>query len=75
MTLFNPAVHYLVLFALFIGLAVVTLVIGETAKFIRSGGPAAALAVRSAYPRASGEPGCAGSWIRGGGPPGSARCC
>lgn len=38
-TLFNPAVHYLVLFALFMGLAVVTLVIGETAKFVRSGGP------------------------------------
>ncbi|WP_141564366.1 FUSC family protein [Mycolicibacterium palauense] len=38
-TLFNPAVHYLVLFALFLGLAVVTLVLGEVAKFIRSGGP------------------------------------
>lgn len=38
-TLFNPAVHYLVLFALFLGLAVVTLVIGEAAKFARSGGP------------------------------------
>lgn len=37
-TLFNPAVHYLVLFALFLGLAVVTLVIGETAKAIRTGG-------------------------------------
>nr|MCH9731011.1 hypothetical protein [Actinomycetes bacterium] len=37
-TLFNPAVHYLILFALFMGLAVVTLVIGETAKFVRSGG-------------------------------------
>ncbi|MCH9732014.1 MAG: FUSC family protein, partial [Actinomycetia bacterium] len=37
-TLFNPAVHYLVLFALFMGLAVVTLVIGEATKFVRSGG-------------------------------------
>ena len=37
-TLFNPAVHYLVLFALFLGLAVLTLVIGEVAKFVRSGG-------------------------------------
>ncbi len=36
-TLFNPAVHYLVLFALFLGLAVVTLVIGEATKFARSG--------------------------------------
>lgn len=36
-TLLNPAVHYLVLFALFLGLAVVTLVIGEVAKGIRSG--------------------------------------
>lgn len=37
-TLLNPAVHYLVLFALFLGLAVMTLVIGETAKAVRSGG-------------------------------------
>ncbi|TXI40368.1 MAG: hypothetical protein E6Q56_05305 [Mycobacterium sp.] len=37
-TLFNPAVHYLILFALFLGLTVVTLVVGETAKFIRSSG-------------------------------------
>ncbi|WP_221369635.1 hypothetical protein [Mycolicibacterium xanthum] len=36
-TLLNPAVHYLVLFALFLGLAVLTLVLGETAKFVRSG--------------------------------------
>lgn len=36
-TLFNPAVHYLVLFALFLGLAVMTLVIGEAVKFVRSG--------------------------------------
>jgi hypothetical protein len=36
-TLLNPAVHYLVLFALFLGLAVVTLVVGETAKLVRSG--------------------------------------
>ncbi|MBX7455857.1 hypothetical protein GR927_48430 [Mycolicibacterium sp. 3033] len=37
-TLLNPAVHYLVLFALFLGLTVVTLLIGELAKSIRSGG-------------------------------------
>ena len=37
-TLFNPAVHYLILFALFMGLSVLTLVVGETAKAIRSGG-------------------------------------
>lgn len=37
-TLLNPAVHYLVLFALFLGLSVVTLLIGELAKSIRSGG-------------------------------------
>lgn len=37
-TLLNPAVHYLVLFALFLGLTVVTLLIGELAKFVRSGG-------------------------------------
>lgn len=37
-TLLNPAVHYLVLFALFLGLAVATLAIGEFAKFVRSGG-------------------------------------
>ncbi|BBY84828.1 MFS transporter [Mycolicibacterium tokaiense] len=37
-TLFNPAVHYLVLFALFLGLAVMTLILGEAVKFIRSAG-------------------------------------
>jgi hypothetical protein len=48
-TLFNPAVHYLILFALFLGLTVVTLVVGETAKFIRSGG----LALARRRPRAA----------------------
>ena len=38
-TLFNPAVHYLLLFTLFLSLAVFTLVIGEAVKFVRSGGP------------------------------------
>ncbi len=38
-TLFNPAVHYLVLFALFLGLAIASLVIGEAARSIRSNGP------------------------------------
>lgn len=37
-TLLNPAVHYLVLFALFLGLTIVTLLVGEAAKFVRSGG-------------------------------------
>lgn len=38
-TLFNPAVHYLVLFAVFFGVAGVTLVLGELARWIRRGGP------------------------------------
>jgi hypothetical protein len=37
-TLFNPAVHYLLLFPLFLGLSVLTLVVGEAAKFFRTGG-------------------------------------
>ena len=36
--LFNPAVHYLILFTLFLGLSVLTLVIGEFARWIREGG-------------------------------------
>jgi hypothetical protein len=37
--LFNPAVHYLVLFAVFFAVAGVTLVLGEFARWIRIGGP------------------------------------
>ena len=47
-TLLNPAVHYLVLFALFLGLAVVTLVVGETTKSIRSGAARLSAGVRAA---------------------------
>lgn len=36
--LFNPAVHYLILFTLFLGLTVLTLVVGEFAKWVREGG-------------------------------------
>ncbi|MFJ4037519.1 hypothetical protein ACIPVB_05495 [Microbacterium sp. NPDC090007] len=39
-TLFNPAIHYLVLFTLFFALTIVTLLLGEVGKWIRSGGPA-----------------------------------
>ncbi len=38
-TLLNPAVHYLVLFVVFIFVAGVTLMLGELAAWIRSGGP------------------------------------
>lgn len=38
-TLLNPAVHYLVLFGVFVAVAGVTLVLGELARWIRSGGP------------------------------------
>lgn len=38
-TLLNPAVHYLVLFGVFVVVAGVTLVLGELARWIRSGGP------------------------------------
>lgn|GEM_PF-705660 len=37
--LLNPAVHYLVLFVVFVAVAGVTLVLGEAARWIRSGGP------------------------------------
>ncbi len=39
-TLFNPAIHYLILFSLFFGITVVTLSIGEIGRWIRRGGPA-----------------------------------
>ncbi|MEN9644022.1 MAG: hypothetical protein RL238_691 [Actinomycetota bacterium] len=39
-TLFNPAVHYLVLFTLFFAIATVTIALGEFARWIRRGGPA-----------------------------------
>ena len=37
--LLNPAVHYLVLFGVFIAVAGVTLILGEVARWIRNGGP------------------------------------
>ena len=42
-TLLNPAVHYLVLFALFMTLTVTALLLGEFARWIRRGGPGRAL--------------------------------
>lgn len=39
-TLLNPAVHYLVLFSVFFGVAGVVLALGELARWIRRGGPA-----------------------------------
>ena len=36
-TLFNPAVHYLILFALFLCLTILTLVLGEVARWWREG--------------------------------------
>ncbi|HET9944705.1 MAG TPA: hypothetical protein VFR56_03565, partial [Actinomycetes bacterium] len=38
-TLLNPAVHYLILFTLFFAITVVTLFLGEVARWIRLGGP------------------------------------
>ncbi len=38
-TLLNPAVHYLILFALFLSLTTATLLLGELARWIRRGGP------------------------------------
>lgn len=38
-TLFNPAIHYLVLFSLFFAITIVTLLVGEIGKWIRTGGP------------------------------------
>ncbi|MCA0295034.1 MAG: hypothetical protein LCH96_06910 [Actinobacteria bacterium] len=40
-TLFNPAVHYLVLFSVFFAVGGVVLAMGELARWIRLGGPAA----------------------------------
>jgi hypothetical protein len=39
-TLFNPAVHYLVLFTLFFAITGATIALGEFARWIRRGGPA-----------------------------------
>jgi hypothetical protein len=39
-TLFNPAIHYLILFSLFFAITVVTLTVGEIGRWIRRGGPA-----------------------------------
>jgi hypothetical protein len=39
LTLFNPAVHYVVLFGTFFAVAGLTLVLGELARWIRRGGP------------------------------------
>lgn len=41
-TLFNPAIHYLVLFTLFFAITGVTLLAGEVGRWIRRGGPARA---------------------------------
>jgi hypothetical protein len=38
-TLLNPAVHYLILFALFLSLSTTTLLLGELARWVRRGGP------------------------------------
>ncbi|MBA8814997.1 hypothetical protein FHX48_000049 [Microbacterium halimionae] len=38
-TLLNPAVHYLILFAVFFATAGITLLLGEFARWIRTGGP------------------------------------
>ena len=37
-TLFNPAVHYLILFALYMGMTVLTLMVMEIIAFLRGGG-------------------------------------
>ncbi|GLZ36699.1 hypothetical protein [Actinokineospora sp. NBRC 105648] len=39
-TLLNPAIHYLILFSLFLGLTVLTLLLGEIGHWLRRGGPA-----------------------------------
>lgn len=39
-TLLNPAIHYLILFSLFLGLTVATLLLGEVGHWVRLGGPA-----------------------------------
>ncbi|MGS0684737.1 hypothetical protein ACVBEQ_06255 [Nakamurella sp. GG22] len=39
-TLLNPAIHYLILFSLFFGITIVTLLVGEIGRWIRRGGPA-----------------------------------
>ena len=39
-TALNPAVHYLVLFALVVSLTVATLLLGEFSRWLRTGGPA-----------------------------------
>lgn len=49
-TLLNPAVHYLVLFVVFIFVAGVTLMLGELARWIRSGGPRRMAASVAALP-------------------------
>ena len=49
-TLLNPAVHYLVLFGVFVFVAGVTLLLGEFARWIRSGGPRRMAAAVAALP-------------------------
>lgn len=39
-TLFNPAIHYLILFSLFFAITAVTLLVGEVGHWLRRGGPA-----------------------------------
>lgn len=61
--LLNPAVHYLVLFVVFLAIAGVTLVLGEIARWIRSGGPRA-LRTLPARLRAATRAGLSGSRVR-----------
>ena len=51
-TLLNPAVHYLILFGLFLALTLTTLALGELARWIRTGGVPVASS-RAADPRPS----------------------
>lgn len=44
-SLLNPAIHYLILFMLFFSLTVLTLALGELARWIRRGGPQRALRI------------------------------
>jgi hypothetical protein len=60
-TLFNPAIHYLILFSLFFGITIVTLLIGEIGRWIRRGGPARFLRIPSRVRRLVVE---SGRWRR-----------
>ena len=56
-TLLNPAIHYLILFSLFFGITIVTLLIGEIGRWIRRGGPVRALLIPGRAWRLIVEPG------------------